>query len=201
MMGRIRPSLPGGPVLTHLPRPCRLLLVFALAWLMALPALAAPGQPGARPSPAPAADHPASGLKIGQDVIRPGEVLPMVFGIVGPPDQVRAMRSKKEADDYVMFSYFTQGFSLDINQKNVVQGILVENREVDVSGVPFHVGDSKEAVLKAWGEPDRTQSKVMAYWHRGVYVSCDESGRVINLFLTAPGRVEKPDEGRAPVGG
>ncbi len=183
------------------PRSSFLFTALVLALLMAMPALAAPGQPGPKSSPSPTIDYPTSGLKIGRDVIRPGEVLPMVFGIVGPPDQVRAMRSKKEADDYVMFSYFTQGFSLDINQKNLVQGILVENREVEVSGVPFHVGDSKQDVLKVWGEPDRTQSKVMAYWRRGVYVSCDESGKVINLFLTAPGRVEKPDDGRAPVGG
>jgi len=178
-----------------------LLKALVLALLMGLPAFSAPGQPGPKSSPSPAIEHPASGLKIGSDVIRPGEVLPMVFGIVGPPDQVRAMRSKKEADDYVMFTYFTQGFSLDISQKNLVQGILVEKREVEVSGVPFHVGDSKQEVLKAWGEPDRTQSKVMAYWRRGVYVSCDESGKVINLFLTPPGRVEKPDDGQAPVGG
>ncbi|MGI5844270.1 MAG: hypothetical protein ACOX9B_08865 [Candidatus Xenobium sp.] len=178
-----------------------LLTALALALLLGMPAWTAPGQPATKPPPNQTAEYPASGLKIGSDVIRPGEVLPMVFGIVGPPDQVRAMRSKKEADDYVMFSYFAQGFSLDINQKNHVQGILVESRGVEVSGVPFHVGDTKQDVLKAWGDPDRTQSKVLAYWRRGVYVSCDESDKVTSLFLTAPGQVEKPADGRAPVGG
>jgi len=171
-------------------------LFLALAFALALPALAEPG----RPSPSPAPTYPASGLKIGAETIRPGEALGVIFGLVGPPDQVRAMRSKKAENDYVMFSYFAQGFSLDINQKNVVQGILIETREAEVSGVPFRVGDTKEMVQKAWGDPDRTQSKVMAFWRRGVYVGTDEEGNVTNLYLTAPGQLDKPEPGSRPVG-
>lgn len=193
-MGR---TLDGGLLLRQAHRFTLLFLALALA--LALPALAEPGRPS--PSPSPAVTYPASGLKVGSEVIRPGEALGVIFGLMGPPDQVRAMRSKRAEDDYVMFSYFSQGFSLDINQKNVVQGILVETREADVSGVPFRVGDTKDAVQKAWGDPDRTQSKVMAYWRRGVYVGTDEAGNVTSLFLTAPGQIDKPDQGSRPVGG
>lgn len=166
--------------------------------LWAAPLAAAPATPS---KPAPSTAAPC-GVKVDKHVIRPGEALAIVFGVAGPPDQVRSMRSKKEADDYVLFSYFSQGFSVDINNKtNTVQGILVESREAVVEGVPFKVGDAKAAVVKAWGEPDRTQSNVLAYWRRGVYVGYDEAGNVINLFLAPPGKVEEPSGPAGPGAG
>ena len=186
-------------------RPYRLsmlVLAAALATTPALPALAAPGAPAPAQTGAPAQpNHPPASLEVGGQALRLGEALPVVFGVVGPPDRVRAVRSKKEASDYVLFSYDSQGFALEISQGNQVKGILVESAEVSVKNVPFRVGDSKAAVLKAWGEPDRTQSSVLAYWRRGVYVTHDASGTVTNLFLAPPGKVEEPDKGPAPTGG
>lgn len=166
--------------------------------LLAVPVVAAPASP-AKPPPA---EFPACGVKVDKHVIRPGEALAIVFGVAGPPDSVRAMRSKKEADDYVLFAYFTQGFSVDINSKsNTIQGILIESREAVVEGVPFKVGDPKAGVVKAWGEPDRTQSNVLAYWKRGVYVGYDEAGNIINLFLAPPGKVDEPKGPAGPGAG
>lgn len=189
--------------LRHRLRLSALLLAAGLLAAVALPGLAAPGQPQPSPRPpaAPAQNFPPAGLRIDQAIIRPGEALPIIFGVVGPPDQVRAMRSKKEADDYVLFSYFAQGFSLDIGQNNRVQGILVESSEAVMDGVPFRVGATKATVMKAWGEPDRSQNNVLAYWRRGVYVGHDQAGTVVNVFLAPPGRTDEPDKGPAPVGG
>lgn len=162
--------------------------------LMSAPLAAAPGSPA---KPAPTTPMTPCGIKVDKQVIRPGQGLPIVFGVIGPPDSVRAMRSKKEADDYVLFAYFSQGFSVDIVwdtklQSNVVKGVLVESRDVAFDGIPFKVGDTKAAVLKAWGEPDRTASNTLSYWRRGVYVGHDEAGNVVNIYLAPPGKVDEP---------
>lgn len=176
-----------------------LLACFSLCLVLALPAF---GAPEARKAPTPAPNFEPSGIAVGQDIIRPGEALSVLFGMAGPPDHVRALRGKKEKDDYVMFSYYSQGFSIDINSAdNRIQGILVESREVRLHGIPFHVGDDRDAALKAWGEPDRTDKGVMAYWRRGVYVGVGEGGRIVNLFIAPPGRVEETDGRPAEVRG
>lgn len=177
----------------------RQILLLALGlWALSPVAFGAPSSP----KPAASPTFAAAGISVGQHVIRPGEALPVVFGVAGPPDQVRAMRSKKETDDYVMFSYYSQGFSVDINSKdNRIQGILVENRQVKLDGVPFAVGDPKAAAEKAFGQPDRTEKGVMAWWRRGVYVGVDEGGRIVNIFLAPPGKIEETPGPPERVGG
>lgn len=157
-------------------------------------------EPVASGSPAPATGYSPAGVRLGDYVLRPGEALAVVMGVLGPPDHLRPMRSKEEKDDYVMLNYYTKGISLDIDgRSNCVQGILVESRQVKLEGVPFALGDSQQAVLTRWGQPEKTAAGVLAYWRRGVYVGVDDQGRLINFYLAPPGKVdEATDQGPSP---
>lgn len=143
------------------------------------------------------------GVTMGQQALRPGESLPVVFGVIGPPDQVQPMRSKskKAEDDYVLFTYYDR-FSLHINKQNAVQSIQVFDRNMPLDGVPFKVGDVKATVLAKWGEPDRAVDKIDMYWYRGVYVMYDANEKIESLFFTAPGKSQKSEGGKkaAPKG-
>lgn len=138
--------------------------------------------------------HSSSGVIIGKSFIKPGEKLPVLWGIMGPPDKIWAMRGKDDVNkDYVKLDYYSYGLSFDINSlSNKIQGILIEenNRIFKMKGVPFRIGQEHKIVFKTWGEPESSQPGILAYWRRGVYVGVDDSGVISYLFLTKPGVFE-----------
>ncbi|MEW6283432.1 MAG: hypothetical protein AB1758_32785, partial [Candidatus Eremiobacterota bacterium] len=154
-----------------------------LALLLLLLALPALGQADRGPQPG------AAGVYLNGSVVRPGDQMGIVLGVAGPPDFVRAVRNQKPEDDYVLFSYPHHGVSFDINSTtNRVQGILVEATEARLDGLPFRIGDTQQSVTSSWGQPERTEVGMLVYWRRGVYLGLDNSGRIIRVFLTEPGR-------------
>lgn len=168
--------------------------VLLILGLLLLAAPAALGQiPRQKPSPGSEPAFPPAGISVNDYVIRPGEQLSLVFGVAGFPDKVAAMRSRsgRKEDDYVLFSYLSNGFSIHIDSEtNRIEGILVEDRRVRLEGIPFGIGASRLEVVSRWGQPERTQNRVMAYWKRGVYVVMDGRDKVTRLMLTEPGRLD-----------
>ncbi|MCD4783333.1 MAG: hypothetical protein K8T10_05800 [Candidatus Eremiobacteraeota bacterium] len=139
-------------------------------------------------------EYSSSGVLIGNSFIKPGDKLPILWGIMGPPDKIWAMRGKDDVNkDYVKLDYYSYGLSFDINSlSNEIQGILVEenNRIFKMKEVPFRIGQEHKIVLQTWGEPENSQPGILAYWRRGVYVGVDDSGVISYLFLTKPGIFE-----------
>ncbi|GMU54472.1 MAG: hypothetical protein AMXMBFR33_36180 [Candidatus Xenobia bacterium] len=150
--------------------------------LLALPALC---QPAA-----------VAGVVVNGSTLHPGAPMPLVIGVMGPPDFVRAMRGQRQEDDYVMFTYPNHGVSFDINSStNKVQGILVEGSSARLEGVPFRIGDNQLSVTSSWGRPERTEVGMLVYWRRGVYLGLDDSGRILRVFLTEPGQFQEAGQG------
>lgn len=139
-----------------------------------------------------------SGVVIGQALLTPGEKLPVLWGIMGPPDKVWAMRSKDDVNqDYVKLDYYSFGLSFDINSNsNRIQGILIEenSRLFTLKEVPFKIGVNHKVVLDTWGDPETAEPGIMAYWRRGVYIGVDDSGDISYIFLAPPGVFEDEKE-------
>ena len=130
----------------------------------------------------------------------------VLFGSLGPPDNLRAMRGKQPENDYVLFTYDSYGISFHIktvnNQNNVVDLIVVMESNVKITGVPFRVGDEYRLVTSQWGEPDRQEAGFAAYWHRGIFLGVNEQGRITTITVAAPGKVDEdqpaPSQGWVP---
>lgn len=138
--------------------------------------------------------YPPSGVVIGEALITAGERLPILWGIMGPPDKIWAMRSKDDVNkDYVKLDYYSYGLSFDVNSNtNQIQGILIEenNRIFKLKEVPFRIGQSHKDIIESWGEPENSEPGILAFWRRGVYIGVDDSGAVSYIFLTNPGVFE-----------
>jgi hypothetical protein len=165
--------------------------VLAVVLLLCL-LIGAPAAMAQAKGAAPKGNFPPAAIKLGDDVIKPGEKLATIWALLGPADKIWAMRNKKdEKEDYVKLDYFTYGFSLDVvNTTNLVKGILVEenNNSVKLVNCPFRVGQDALAVTTAWGEPEKKISGTMAYWSRGVFVGVNEAGKITHMFITSPGK-------------
>ena len=142
-----------------------------------------------------------AGVLIGEAFIKGGEKLPVLWGIMGPPDKIWAMRGKEDVNnDYVKLDYYSYGISFDINSNsNKIQGILIEenNRIFRMKEVPFRIGQDSKEVINSWGDPENTAPGMLAYWRRGVYIGVDDSGSIIHFFITEPGQFDdekKKDE-------
>jgi len=142
--------------------------------------------------------QPIVGVKVNGQLISPGLDYADVMAIMGPPDQIRAMRGKENAGDYVNFHYGSYGLSIDIsNEKNDIQGILVEDNRNALQGVPFKLGDNYQTAYQVWGKPDQTYGpdgsaapQWVCYWHRGVYLQVGDQGRITIIFLVMPGKFD-----------
>ncbi len=146
----------------------------------------------------PALSQPAqvTGVVINGATLHPGDSLPLVMGVAGPPDFVKAVRNQRPEDDYVMFQYPHLGVSFDINSStNKIQGILVEGAASRLEGLPFRIGDNQLSVTSSWGRPERTETGLLVYWRRGVYLGLDDSGKIMRIFLTEPGRYSEAGQG------
>jgi hypothetical protein len=149
-------------------------------------------------SPAKKVDQgevPAAGISVQNTPIKPGEKLSTIWGLMGSPDRILAMRGKQDSNgDYVKMDYDANGFSLDINNSaNTVQGILVteNNPSFKFINCPYKIGQQARDILAAWGEPEKTVPGTLAFWSRGVYVGVDASGgKVTYIYITYPGKVE-----------
>lgn len=152
--------------------------------------------PAAKPRPpATTKQFQKTGIAVNRTAIYPGQDLPTLFGVVGPPDHVDPVRGKEPTDDYVRFTYTSYGFSLHVkslaNRDNVVESIVILQNNVQLVNVPFKVGDDYRAVMQVWGTPDQQEPGFMAYWKRGVYVAVGEGGLVTGITLAAPGKVDE----------
>lgn len=142
-----------------------------------------------------------AGVIVGDAFIKAGMKVRYLWGIMGPPDQVWAMRGKDNVNqDYVKLDYYSHGLSFDINSmKNVVQGILIEqnSRTFQLKNCPFRIGQDYQIVLDSWGEPERKIQGTLAYWRRGVYIGIDDNKKISHIFITTPGKYEdeKKDKG------
>lgn len=153
-------------------------------------------QPQSKPKPP---EIQKSGISVNRTTISPGVDLQTLFGVVGPPDHVDAVRGKDPADDYVRFTYTSYGFSAHVktvnNQDNVVESLVILHNTVTLVNVPFKVGDDYRAVMEAWGQPDQQEPGFLAYWKRGVYMAVDDKGIITGITLAEPGKVEEPTSG------
>lgn len=135
-----------------------------------------------------------AGVLIGEAFIKSGEKLPVLWGIMGPPDKIWAMRGKDDVNnDYVKLDYYSYGISFDINSNsNKIQGILIEenNRIFKMKEVPFRIGQDSKEVISSWGDPENTAPGMLAYWRRGVYIGVDDSGNILHFFITDPGKFD-----------
>jgi len=135
-----------------------------------------------------------AGVIIGKSFLKTGDKLSILWGVMGPPDKIWAMRGKDDVNqDYVKLDYYSYGLSFDINSiTNSIQGILIEenNRIFKLKGVPFGIGQKYKIVTQTWGEPENTAPGILAYWRRGVYIGVDDSGSIVHIFITAPGEFE-----------
>ena len=135
-----------------------------------------------------------AGVIVGKAFLKSGDKLPVLWGIMGPPDKIWAMRGKDDVNnDYVKLDYYSYGLSFDVNSNNnMIQGILIEenNRIFKMKEVPFRIGQDYKDVIKSWGEPENTAPGILAYWRRGVYVGVDDSGKIAHFFITYPGKFE-----------
>jgi hypothetical protein len=152
---------------------------------------AAPAQPGATRQQQ---QFQKSGITVNRTQIFPGQDLATLFGVVGPPDHVDAVRGKEATDDYVRFTYRTYGFNAHVksvnNRDNVVESIVILQNNVQLVNVPFKVGDDYRSVMQLWGQPDQQEPGFMAYWKRGVYVAVADNGQVAGITLAEPGHVD-----------
>lgn len=150
-------------------------------------------QPQTRPKPP---EIQKSGISVNNTTINPGVDLQTLFGVVGPPDHVDAVRGKEPANDYVRFTYTTYGFSAHVktvnNQDNIVESLVILHNTVKLVNVPFRVGDDYREVMQAWGQPDQQEPGFLAYWKRGVYMAVDDKGIITGITLAEPGKVEEP---------
>lgn len=150
--------------------------------LLIVPALSQPGQ--------------LTGVVVNGSTLRPGDPMALVMGVAGPPDFVKAVRNQRPEDDYVMFQYPHLGVSFDINSStNKIQGILVEGAASRLEGLPFRIGDNQLSVTTSWGRPERIETGLLVYWRRGVYLGLDDSGKILRVFLTEPGRFQETGQG------
>lgn len=140
-----------------------------------------------------------SGISVNRTTINPGVDLQTLFGVVGPPDHVDAVRGKEPANDYVRFTYTTYGFSAHVktvnNQDNIVESLVILHNTVTLVNVPFKVGGDYREVMQAWGQPDQQEPGFLAYWKRGVYMAVDDKGIITAITLAEPGKVEEPSTG------
>lgn len=137
-----------------------------------------------------------TGVVVNGSTLHPGDPMALVMGVAGPPDFVKAVRNERAEDDYVMFQYPHLGVSFDINSKtNKIQGILVEGSASRLEGLPFRIGDNQLSVTSSWGRPERTETGLLVYWRRGVYLGLDDSGKILRIFLTEPGRYQEAGQG------
>lgn len=137
-----------------------------------------------------------TGVVINGATLHPGDPAALVMGVAGPPDFVKAVRNQRPEDDYVMFQYPHLGVSFDINSvTNKIQGILIEGSASRLEGLPFRIGDNQLSVTTSWGRPERTETGLLVYWRRGVYLGLDDSGKIKRVFLTEPGRYQEAGQG------
>ena len=140
--------------------------------------------------------YPKTGISVSGAVITPGEVMQELWGAIGPPDHVQAVRGKEASGDCVRFSYRSYGISVRIanvnNRDNIVDSILVLQSNVRLVNVPFKVGDNYKTVMQIWGQPDQQETGYMAYWKRGVYVAVDGHGTITAISLVEPGKFVNP---------
>lgn len=152
-------------------------------------------QPQASPTPSPSTTIQKSGISVNRTTLQPGIDLPTLLGIVGPPDHVDAVRGKEPENDYVRFTYNTYGFCAHVktvnNQDNIIESMVILQSSVKLVNVPFKVGDSYQAVMQAWGQPDQQEPGFLAYWKRGVYMAVDDKGTITGITLAEPGKVEE----------
>lgn len=138
------------------------------------------------------------GVLIGDQMIAPGEPLITVWGSFGPPDRITSILGKNKKDMYVSLAYYTYGITVDLqNEDNTVKQILVQENNVNVqlSGVPFKIGDDGKLVTQKLGKPDNEESGMLVYWKRGLYVNVDGSGRISSILIALPGSTDyKPGE-------
>ncbi len=156
--------------------------------------------PQAKPQPDPGIrvdteKYQPAGVLVGEQVIRSGDRLPIIWGFLGPPDKIWSMRGKKtKDDDYVKLDYFSYGFSVDVaNNTNQVKGILVEENNVSTRMVncPFRIGQDISQVTASWGDPEKQVGNTLAYWRRGVYIGLTDDNKVKYLFFTYPGEFDE----------
>jgi hypothetical protein len=149
----------------------------------------------ANPLPRPPANivyEPLSVMINGQR-ISPGDSLLVVIGIAGFPDQMRAMRGKKDkTQDYIHLNYLSLGLSVDISSDtNIVQGIIIEDQRLKIPNFPFKIGDPYQKPYHLWGKGDNETPGYLTYWDRGVYLVIGDEGKIITIFLTQPGKEEE----------
>lgn len=141
------------------------------------------------------AKYQPSGIAFGTEGIKPGDKLPKVWGLLGPPDKLLARRHKKDPkQDYVKLAYYSYGISIDINNRDSrVQGILVEenNSQFKLVNCPFRIGQSTDMVKSSWGDPEKQVKSIMAYWRRGVYIGANKAGKITHIYLTYPGQFKE----------
>lgn len=139
-----------------------------------------------------AEDFEPAGIILGDSVIAPGQKAVFVYGNLGFPENIYAIRSKKDQkDDYVKFNYEDHGLIITItNEENIIKAIYVLKRDTKLKGIPFKVGDSYDMVKKAWGEPDKKEQNYANYFHRGVLVRVSDDAKIDLIAIYKPGKID-----------
>ena len=165
-----------------------LLIGFWLSLLALQPGWAESG------SKVPEVVYPPMALMINGQRIAPGDSLTIVFGILGFPDQMRAMRGKDKAQDYIHLMYFSYDLSFDItSDTNLVQGIMLQDQKLKVPNMPFKIGEPYQKAIKLWGKADKESPGFICYWKRGVYLGVGDDGGINTILLTQPGKDKEED--------
>jgi len=140
-----------------------------------------------------------AGVMINNQFIYPGDTLLNLLGVAGFPDNLLAMRGQEPKDDYIKLVYHSYRLSFNIasNQDNLVMGILIQGNQVKTQNLPFKIGSSLPEVVAQWGEPDTTQNNIIGYPMRGAIIMTDEAGKINNIYLYVPAKVEEDSSGSA----
>jgi len=144
------------------------------------------------------AQHETCGVVVGDAVITPGEKVVTIFGAMGFPEHIWAIRGKtSQKDDYVKFDYVDYGMSFSVtngnedgNRSNIIKTVYILKRARKLKGIPFNVGDPYEKAKQAWGEPEKKEAGNANYFKRGVLIQVDDRGTIELILIQKPGRID-----------
>jgi hypothetical protein len=147
------------------------------------------------------AQSESCGVIIGDAVIVPGEKVVTIFGAMGLPEHIWALRGKaSQKDDYVKLDYVDYGLSFSVtngnedgNKGNLIKSIYILKRGQKLKGIPFNIGDPYEKAKQAWGEPEKKEGGNANYFKRGVMLQVDDRGIIDIMQIQKPGKVDFDD--------
>jgi hypothetical protein len=144
------------------------------------------------------AQNETCGVIVGDALIAPGEKVVTIFGAMGFPEHIWAIRGKaSQKDDYVKIDYVDYGMSFSItngnedgNKSNIIKTVYILKKNQKLKGIPFNIGDPYEKAKQVWGEPEKKEAGNANYFKRGVLIQVDDRGTIDLILIQKPGKID-----------